>query len=164
MLPHLKEMTTALVSGLKRMQGNDISEFASIAQGVVFDGLLASPPEGGRAFLESVQRRRNNWDAVIRMWEPNDMPLKALSDCVNRLGLGTDVYTFTHPDAVDAIDRWLIRKGINCPVYYYESPEMLEYDLRFQRAVRIIYTSDEEIARTLGIRSTVVSPDKAWTP
>lgn len=146
------------------MQGNDISEYAAIAQGVVFDGLLATPPEGAKAILETIQRRRNNWDAVFRLWEPNDMPLRALSDSVNRLGLGTDIYTFTDTDAVDAIDRWLVRKGINCPVYFYESPELLEYDLRFQRAVRIIYTSDEETALTLGIRSTVVSPDKAWTP
>lgn len=146
------------------MQGNDIAPFHPIAQGVVFDGLLASPPTGNKSFLETVQRRRKNWDAVIRLWEPHDLPLKALSDCVNRLGLGTDVYTFIHEDAVDAIDRWLVRKGVSTPVYYYESPELLEYDLRFNRAVRIIYTSDEETARILGPRATVASIEKAWTP
>lgn len=146
------------------MQGNDIASFAPTAQGVVFDGLLASPPTGARALMETVHRRRENWDALIRTWEPNELPLKALSDCVNRLGLGTDVYTFIHPDAVDAIDHWLVRKGISTPVYYYESAEMLEYDLRFSRAVRIIFTSDEDVARIIGPRATVVSPEKAWTP
>lgn len=146
------------------MLGNDIAPFSPTAQGVVFDNLLASPPTGAKALMETVHRRRNDWDAVLRMWEPHDLPLKALSDCVNRLGLGTDVYTFIHPDAVDAIDRWLIRKGVSCPVYYYESAEMLEYDLRFQRAVRIIYTSDQEVAHTLGPRATVTQTDKAWTP
>jgi hypothetical protein len=146
------------------MQGNDIATFSPTAQGLVFDGLLASPPTGAKVLLENIQRRRDNWDGVLRMWEPHDLPLKALSDCVNRLGLGTDVYTFLHPDAVDAIDRWLVRKGISTPVYYYESPQMLEYDLRFQRAVRIIYTSDEETASILGVRATVASTDKAWTP
>lgn len=146
------------------MLGNDISEYASTGQGIVFDGLLASPPEGRRAVLENIQRRRNNWDAVLRMWTPNDLPLKSLSDSVNRLGIGTDVYTFIHPEAVDAIDQWLVRKGISTPVYYYETPELLEYDLRFQRAVRIIYTSNEEVGKVLGIRSTVSPPDRAWTP
>jgi len=146
------------------MLGNDIASFSPTAQGVVFDNLLASPPTGSKALLETVQRRRNNWDAVIRLWEPHDLPLKALSDCVNRLGLGTDVYTFIHPDAVDAIDKWLVRKGISTPVYYYESAEMLEYDLRFSRAVRIIYTSDQEVARILGPRATVTPTDRAWTP
>lgn len=145
------------------MLGNDISEYASTGQGIVFDGLLASPPEGRRAVLENIQRRRNNWDAVLRMWTPNDLPLKSLSDSVNRLGIGTDVYTFIHPEAVDAIDQWLVRKGISTPVYYYETPELLEYDLRFQRAVRIIYTSNEEVGKVLGIRSTVSPPDRAWT-
>lgn len=146
------------------MENNDIASFAPIAQGIIFDGLLASPPQGSKALLETIHRRRGNWEALIRLWEPNDLPLKALSDCVNRLGLGTDVYTFIHPDAAEAIDHWLLRKGISCPVFYYESPELLEYDLRFQRAVRIIYTSDEEAARVIGIRATVVNPDKAWTP
>jgi hypothetical protein len=146
------------------MLGNDISEYATTGQGIVFDGLLAKPPTGSKTLLETIQRRRNNWDAVLRLWEPNDLPIKALSDSINRLGIGTDVYTFIHPDVVDAMDRWLTRKGISTPVYYYESAEMLEYDLRFQRAVRIIYTSDEAVSQVLGIRSTVVGPDKAWTP
>lgn len=146
------------------MEGNDITGYAPLAQGVVFDGLLASPPTGSKAFYETIQRRRDNWDAVMRLWVPHELPIKALSDSVNRLGLGTDVYTFIHEDAVDAIDRWLMRKGISCPVYYYESPELLEYDLRFSRAVRIIYTSSEEVAQILGPRSTVVSAEKAWAP
>jgi hypothetical protein len=146
------------------MQGNDIASFSPTAQGVIFDGLLASPPSGNKAILEAIQKRRDRWDSVINLWEPNDLPLKALSDSVNRLGLGTDVYTFIHPDAADAIDKWLVRKGISTPVYYYETPQLLEYDLRFSRAVRIIYTSNEEYARILGIRATVVNPERAWTP
>jgi hypothetical protein len=146
------------------MQGNDIASFSPTAQGVIFDGLLATPPSGNKSLLETIQKRRDRWDSVINLWEPNDLPLKALSDSVNRLGLGTDVYTFIHPDAVDAIDKWLVRKGISTPVYYYETPQLLEYDLRFSRAVRIIYTSNEEYARILGIRATVVNPERAWTP
>ena len=146
------------------MQGNDIASFSPTAQGVIFDGLLATPPSGNKSLLEAIQKRRDRWDSVINLWEPNDLPLKALSDSVNRLGLGTDVYTFIHPDAADAIDKWLVRKGISTPVYYYETPQLLEYDLRFSRAVRIIYTSSEEYARILGIRATVVNPERAWTP
>jgi hypothetical protein len=146
------------------MQGNDITDYAPLAQGVVFDNLLASPPGGSKSFLETIQRRRDNWDAVLRLWEPHTLPIKALSDSVNRLGIGTDIYTFIHEDAVDSIERWLLRKGISCPVYYYESPELLEYDLRFTRAVRIIYTSNEDVAQIIGPRATVVSAEKAWAP
>lgn len=146
------------------MQGNDISSYAPLAQALVFENLLASPPTGAKLLLEKVQRGRNNWDGVFRLWEAHTLPLKALSDSINRLGLGTDVYTFLHEDAADAIDRWLTRKGISTPVYYYPTPELLEYDLRFQRAIKSIYTADEETAKILGIRATVVSSDKAWAP
>lgn len=146
------------------MQGNDIQNYAPISQGVVFDNFIASPPTGAKLALERIQRRREEWDSVLRMWVVHDLPLKALSDSINRLGIGTDIYTFLHPDAVDAVDRWLTRKGVSTPVYYYESPEMLEYDLRFQRAVRVVYTSDEEVAKVLGIRAQVVPVDRAWTP
>lgn len=145
------------------MQGNDISAFAPTGQGVVFDGLLASPPEGPRSILEKIHRNNKNWEAVIRQWTPNEMPLKALSDTVNRLGVGADIYTFIHEDAAPVIEAWLARKGISVPVYYYESPQLLEYDLRFNRAIRFIYTSDEEVAQVLGVRATVTAPDRAWT-
>jgi hypothetical protein len=150
--------------GWKTMQGNDISSFSPLAQAVIFEGLLASPPEGAKALLEQVQRRRGNWEGVLRSWTPHELPLKALSDSVNRLGLGTDVYTFLHEDAVSSIDNWLTRKGISTPVYYYPSVELLEYDLRFQRAIRTVYVANEEHAKVLGIRTTVVSPDRAWAP
>jgi hypothetical protein len=146
------------------MWGNDIQEYAPISQALVFEGLLATPPTGASKALELLRRRKNDWDGVLRTWTVNELPLKALSDSINRLGLGTDIYTFLDPEAPDAIDKWLMRKGVSTPVYFYESPEMLEYDLRFQRAVRVVYTSDEEVAKVLGFRAQVVSPDRAWTP
>lgn len=146
------------------MQGNDISSYAPLAQALVFEGLLASPPEGPKAVLENINRKRGNWESVLRLWTPHELPLKALSDSVNRLGLGTDIYTFLHEDAVPVIDNWLVRKGISTPVYYYPSVELLEYDLRFQRAIRTIYVANEEHAKVLGIRSTVVQNNTAWTP
>jgi hypothetical protein len=146
------------------MQGNDLSSYAPLAQALIFEGLLASPPQGAKSLLESVHRKRNNWERAISLWEPHTLPLKALADSVNRLGLGTDVYTFLSEDAVPVIDNWLMRKGISTPVYFYDSVELLEYDLRFQRAIRTIYVTNEEHAKVLGMRSTVVSSDRAWAP
>ena len=147
------------------MQGNDIAWFSPLAQGVVFDGLLASPPTNRvQSVIARSLKSRGDWEKYINKWEPHEMPLKALSDGVNRLGLGTDIYTFLSQDAVDPIERWLFRKGVSCAVYFYEDARFLEYDLRFNRAVRIIYTSSEEVAQILGPRATVVPNDRAWTP
>jgi hypothetical protein len=140
------------------MQSNDIGNFNDIGQGVVFEGLLASPPE--RRFF---QRADADWDKELSKWKPHELPLKALVDYSDRLGIDTEVYTFLGLDAVDAIDRWLGRKGVSLPVYGYANPEELSYDLRFKRSVRTIYVPEQEQAAIIGIRATVADSKKAWS-
>lgn len=140
------------------MQGNDIAGFNVIGQGVIFEGLLASPPER-RLF----QRVDKDWNKELKKWKPHDLPLKALIDTSDRLGVDTEVYTFLGDDAVDAIENWLVRKGVSLPVYGYNSAEELSYDLRFKRSVRTIFVPEQEQASIIGIRATVVDSKKAWT-
>lgn len=140
------------------MQGNDIGSFADIGQGVIFEGLLASPPPK-RLFT----RTDSSWDKELSKWKPHDLPLKALIDTSDRLGVNTEVYTFLDADAVDAVEHWLVKKGISLPVFFYNNIEELAYDLRFKRSVRIIYVPDQEQASVIGIRATVVDNKKAWT-
>jgi hypothetical protein len=144
------------------MQGNDIQSYDYIGYGVIFEDLLASPPDGIKSLGTALYKNRNNWERVIEMWSPNDMPLRALSDSTNRLGIGAEVYTFLHPDASLAIEKWLSRKSISVPVEYYPKIEDLEYDLRFKRSVRTIFVPHKEQASVLGIRATVTSSTSAW--
>lgn len=141
------------------MEKGDIQSYDSRGFGVVFEGLLASQPTGFRALLS---KRTNDWNRIIYTWKGNDLPLKALSDHTNRLGIGAEVYTFLDPEAASAIDSWLTRKGISVPVMYYESVNELSYDLRFKRSIRVIYVPQDEQAKTIGVRATVVSPESAW--
>jgi hypothetical protein len=140
------------------MQGNDIGAFGDIGQGVIFEGLLASPPV--RKFFE---RSSNDWDKELRKWKAHELPLKALIDTSDRLGVNTEVYTFLGSDAVDAIEDFLLRKSISLPVFSYNDIEDLAYDLRFKRSVRTIYVPDQEQAAIIGLRATVVDNKKAWT-
>ncbi len=140
------------------MQGNDIANFNDIGQGVIFEGLLATPPPQ-RLF----KRSNNDWNKELSKWKAHDLPLKALVDTSDRLGVDTEVYTFLDFEAVDAIDAWLARKGVSLPVYYYENVEELAYDLRFKRSVRTIYVPEQEQAAVIGLRATVVDNKKAWT-
>lgn len=145
------------------MQGNDISAFENIGQATMFEGVLANPPDKATSKLKSFfAKQADDWDRVIAGWHPNPLPIKSLADCVNRRRIGTDVYTFLSPDAVDPINRWLVRKGISVPVYYYESVEALAEDLRYNRGIKVIYTSSHDHAMTLGMRATVVSPTQIW--
>lgn len=139
------------------MQGNDIGNFNVLGQGVIFEGLLASPSDR-RLF----QRYNKDWNKELRRWKPHDLPLKALIDTSDRLGIDTEVYTFLGEDALEPIESWLVRKGISLPVYSYNDVAELAYDLRFKRSVRTIYVPDQEQAAVIGIRSQVVDPQKAW--
>lgn len=148
------------------MQGNDISAFTDSRQGTMFEGVLANPPVG-KSFKVLKERMFTGdteevWSNRLNLWTPSTFPLKSLSDQVNRLGVMTEVYTFLSPNAVDPISKWLIRKGISVPVYYFESVAELAYDLSFNRSIKRIMTASAEDAQVLGLRSTVVSPDKAW--
>lgn len=140
------------------MQGNDISVSFDEGQGVIFEGLLASPPP--KSF--NIFKRTNDiTEKSIRSWRPNELALKALIDTSDRLGVSTEVYTFL-PFA-DEIESWLFRKGVSLPVYYYTSVEELAYDLRFKRSIRRILVPTQEQATIIGLRATVVDPQKAWT-
>lgn len=139
------------------MHGNDIKEYNDIGQGVIFEGLLASPPP-----RKLFQRTDSDWSKELKKWKPHDLPLKALVDTYDRLGINTEVYTFLGYGASEAVDQWLMRKGISVVVYEYENVETLAYDLRFKRSMRTIYVPDQEHAAIIGLRATVVDPRKAW--
>ena len=141
------------------MEKGDIQSYDSRGFGVIFEALLASQPTGLRALIS---KRSSDWDRIIYTWKGNDLPLKALSDHTNRLGIGAEVYTFLAPEAAASIDTWLTRKGISVPVMYYESVNELSYDLRFKRSIRVIYVPQHEQAKTIGVRATVVSSETAW--
>lgn len=145
------------------MQGNDIFPFTSARQGTMFEGVLATPPATVKSRVKDALATRNgDWEKRLAQWTPGVMALKSLSDCVNRRGIATTVYTFLSPDAVDPIEKWLIRKGISVPVYYYTDVAELAFDLTFDRSIHVLYTSSVDDAQVLGIRSTVISPDTAW--
>lgn len=143
------------------MQGNDIAPFMDARQGTMFEGVLASPPVGLKNRFKEIIAR-NDWSEIIPLWVAGIASVKSLSDSVNRLGIATDVYTFLSPAAIDPIEKWLIRKGISVPVYYYESATELAFDLTFNRSVRVVYTGVQDDASILGMRSTLVTPETIW--
>lgn len=142
------------------MEGNDLMNYDTRGYGIMFEGVLASPPE--KNLFNVFRNEYKDWDKHISRWRPNELPLKSMIDTTNRLGIGCEVYTFISEDAVDPIERWLIRKGVSVPVFYYEDAKFLEYDLRFNRSIRTVLVADEEDAKIIGIRARVVPSDRGW--
>lgn len=141
------------------MLGNDISEYWTTGQGVIFEGVLATPSD---SLTARFYKQRNNWERYIQSVIPHELPLKAMIDSATRLGIATDVYTFIDPQAVDPIEKWLDRKGISIGVQYYTNVDELAYDLKFQRSIKTIYVATQEQASSIGLRAHVVDKKKAW--
>ena len=146
------------------MERGDIGNYARMYQACIWEGVLASPPEtlSSKARYK-VADLKSDWETMIGMWKPLDKSVKSLIDCVNRLGIGTDVVTFLSPEAVDPIYKWLVKKGVSTSVIYYESPEEYAIDLRYNRGIKTVYVASQDDALTLGLRAHVLKPDTAWS-
>jgi hypothetical protein len=145
------------------MEKNDLASHTSLSQATMFEGVLASPPEGLKKVRANILLRGENYKEYLRQWTTNETPLKHLSDSINRLGLGTEVYTLLSPPIAEEIDRWLARKGISTSVYSYPNIEELADDFRLNRGISKIYVADQEHYKILGFRSTVVGTKTAWS-
>jgi len=143
------------------MQGNDLMSYDTRGYGIVFEGVLATPPD--RSLRQIFTTSSPKWEKDLPRWKANELPLKSMIDTTSRLGIGCDVYTFLGEDAVAPIERWLSRKGISVPVSYYEDATFLEYDLRFNRSIRTILVPTDELAQIIGLRARVVPSDRGWT-
>jgi hypothetical protein len=146
------------------MQGNDLASYAPYVQATMFEGVLASEPTGR---LEKIKAnyllKGEKWDAYLKMWQTNVLPVKHLSDSIHRLGVGTEVYTLLPPGFAEAVDRWLLKKGISTNVVSFENIGDLAFELQFKRGIAKIYTADQEQAKVIGMRATVVSTNTAWS-
>lgn len=146
------------------MERGDIGVFATLGQSCVFEGLLASPPASvGRRIRERFRTQINDWDSALKLWKPHDLPIRSISDHINRLGISTHVVTFLAPEAAEPIYRWLLRKGISTSVTYYPTPAEYRSDLKYDMGIKTVYVPDTEMAAVLGIKATVVSPDVPWS-
>jgi hypothetical protein len=146
------------------MQGNDLASYAPRVQATMFEGVLASEPTGKLEKIKaSYLLKSEKWDAYLKMWQTNTLPVKHLSDSIHRLGVGTEVYTLLPPGFAEAVDRWLFKKGISTNVVSFDNINDLAFELQFNRGITKIYTADQEQAKVIGMRATVVSTNTAWS-
>ena len=141
------------------MQGNDIVQDSYLGQGVIFEGVLITLSD---TLISKFHKQRGNWEKYLSECIPHELPLKAMIDSSVRLGVSTEVYTFMDSEAVEAIDKWLLKKGISVAISAYNTVEELAYDLKFQRSIRTVYVETQEQALAIGLRAHVVDQKKAW--
>lgn len=152
------------------MEGGDIGVTIQKHLACMFEGLLCTVAEDE----EIPKPKRRLWGKddpivkdkdmakIVRSWRPNEMPLKSVIHLTKQLGIGMEVYTYYPEDFVEPIERWLGRKGISVIVHSYDDIMHLQEDFKYNRDVQVLFTHSERDAQILGIRSTVVSPDKTF--
>lgn len=146
------------------MERGDIAEYSIPGQACVFEGLIAHPPvKKNLNYLKcQVYEKQGKWDDALRLWVPNELPLKSMIHHIKHLGISTTVITFLSADAVDPVYRWLLRKGVSADVLYYESASAYADDLKYDRSVRAVYVPDQNMAFDIGMRAVTVSSTATW--
>lgn len=145
------------------MESNDIQSDVPIRQGCVFEGVLAYPPDKYLQKAKSVRAvSKKDWKTYINLWKPYDLPLKSLVDSVRRRGVGVEVYTCLHEGVEEAIDTWLVRRGVSVPVYYYRDMADLAESLIYHNPSMRVHVASEADARIVGLKARVASPHREW--
>lgn len=145
------------------MEGNDLAIWTNLSEAVVFEGVLAAPPNKTLLKIQNkAAQSTGDWDRALKLWMPGEHAVKTLINNVNRLGIRTYVFTFLHPKAAEAIEGWLARKGVYVSCSYYPSVEALRDDLKYNRDILTVYVPTYEMVKELGPRATAVAPDSTW--
>jgi hypothetical protein len=145
------------------MEGNDIAPFITSKVACMFEGLIANipDPDEDRGLFRR-KKRVLTIEEEARRWKANELPLKSLIHLTTKLEVGVEVYTYLSDDYHEPIEHWLSRKGAVANVYHYDDILHLAEDFKFNRDIRTFYTPIEKDAFILGVRATVVQPDKTW--
>lgn len=135
--------------------------FEKPVRACIFEGLIASPPSTTRRLLGTFSKKDPD-TKPLHGWTANELPLKSLIDSVNRLNVGTFLFSLLGPDMEEPIYKWLVRKGVSIPVFGYAQLEDFREDIKYNRGLHTIYVVEDEHAALLGLRAKVVSPTVAW--
>lgn len=152
------------------MEGGDIGVTIQKHVACMFEGLLCTveedavdPPKKRRLWgREAPIVKDKDMAKIVRSWRPNEMPLKSVIHLTKQLGIGVEVYTYYPEDFVETIERWLGRKGISVTVHPYDDIMHLHEDFKYNRDVQVLFTNSERDAQMLGMRATVVPPEKTF--
>ena len=59
------------------MERGDIADYSILGQACIWEGVLATTPEGITAKAKyKFHERSNNWETAIPMWKPNDIAVR----------------------------------------------------------------------------------------
>lgn len=144
------------------MERGDIAAYSKPGLAVMFEGVLANPPDRFNKIIANVRLRANDYDSYLSYWKPNHLQVKHVVDSINRKQIGVLVYTLLPPELSTAVDRWLLHRNISTTIMVYQNVDDLVESQQFMQEIKSVFVNDDELAKRIGIRATVIQPDTKW--
>lgn len=145
------------------MEKGDIAPYVMPQLAVMFEHVLAAEPTGVQSLAAAARLRAKKYEKYLSYWKPNELQVKHVIDTINRKKIGVVVYTLFENELSDEVERWLVRRNISTTVTSYNSINELASDQKFFPGIKQIFVGNEEHARIIGIKATVVTAKTGWS-
>jgi hypothetical protein len=144
------------------MEKGDISNEVSPRLVIVWEGLLALPPQkedgGFRQWLTA--RQAGKTARMINAFDLNEEMAKHVWDMVWRRRFTIDCVTFLGDQYVDAIEKWIDKHDLPIARVTCDTPQTLARRLAYMPAVAAVYDPEPSRALTYGGKGRLMDPER----
>jgi len=124
---------------------------------VVFEGLIATLPNGKARGLEAIARKRKKWQQAVDYYELTRTTSQGIRD-LHRRDFRVDVITFVDPGFVQPIINKLDSRNLFFGGASYYTMETLLDDLTYDNSIIRVLDPDPSHQLTYGSRGRYCSP------
>jgi hypothetical protein len=145
------------------MEKGDIAPYVTPQLAVMFEHVLAAEPSGVHALAAATRLRARKYEKYLSYWKPNELQVKHVIDTIGRKNIGVVVYTLFENELSDEVEKWLVRRNISTTVTAYNSIYELASDQKFFPGIKQIFVGNQDHARIIGIKATVITANTGWS-
>lgn len=139
------------------MLNGDISNRVEPRLLVVFEGLIALPPE--RQMLTHFGRRAGKIRKQVQQLRSNEKAARVINDTVWRHRYAVDVVTFMGEEYIEPVTDWLDEHGIPASNVIASERPLLARELVYRLDVVGVFSPDPNDALVFGSKGYIVNPD-----
>lgn len=126
---------------------------------IVFEGLVGILPDTKSKALETLHRKRKQYDKAVAQYTLSEPTKQGLRDLYWRYNFRVDVLTFYGQEFADAVrDRLDSRNLLFGDVVTYDESELL-YELTYDRSIMLVLDPAEERVLRWGRKGRFVTSD-----
>lgn len=138
------------------MQRGDLSNVSAPSIVIVFEEAIGRVPE---ELLMKFQKEiaKNRWYSAVDYYALNEPMLRKMMDLAWRQNINIRIVTWTHPDAVQAIQEIMDEENVPVREVFYTTPERLARELAYRPDIIKIYDPDPAHRFTYGGKGEILT-------